>query len=178
MTVREKEPAIRHSKGTGVRLDRRRLVLRFRAFLPSTRESIRFAVDKVMQLVGEAGCPRGDAEDIEIALREALANAIIHGNRSQPEKKVLLRCYGDPMESSIFLAVRDEGEGFDPRRVPDPRDDSRLHLPHGRGVFLMHELMDHAEHRKGGREVVLYKCCVGARRRRGSGRAGRARRTR
>jgi serine/threonine-protein kinase RsbW len=146
---REKLPA---------KLDRRRLVLRFRALLPSTRESINFAVGKIMKVAREAGCIRSDVADVEIAVREALANAIIHGNEGRPDKKVLIRCYGDP-DDGILLAVRDEGRGFDPSAVPDPRSAERLHLPHGRGIFLMHELMDHAEHRKGGREVVLYKSC-------------------
>ncbi len=141
-----------------VRLDRRRLVLRFRALLPSTRESISFAVEKVMTVAREAGCISSDIADVEIAVREALANAIIHGNRSEPQRKVLLRCYGDP-DDGILLAIRDEGRGFDPKKVPDPRSAERLELPHGRGIFLMRELMDHAEHRKGGREVLLYKAC-------------------
>ena len=59
-------------------------------------------------------------------------------------------------------SVRDEGAGFDPDHVPDPRDKDRLHLQHGRGVFLMRELMDHVEYRKGGREVLLFKRCVPA----------------
>ena len=141
-----------------VKLDRRRLVLRFRALLPSTRESINLAVDKVMTVAREAGCLSSDVADVEIAVREALANAIIHGNNNESHKKVLLRCYGDP-DDGILLAVRDEGPGFDPSAVPDPRSAERLELPHGRGIFLMRELMDHTEHRKGGREVVLYKAC-------------------
>jgi serine/threonine-protein kinase RsbW len=140
------------------KLDRRRLVLRFRALLPSTRESINLAVQKVMKVAREAGCAASDVADVEIAVREALANAIFHGNEGRSDKKVLLRCYGDP-DDGILLAVRDEGKGFDPSAVPDPRTAERLELPHGRGIFLMHELMDHAEHRKGGREVVLYKAC-------------------
>jgi len=142
------------------KLERRRLVLRFRAVLPSTREAINIAVVKVMKVAREAGCIASEIADVEIAVREALANAIIHGNEGRPDKKVLLRCYGDP-EDGILLAIRDEGKGFDPSTVPDPRSAERLTLPHGRGIFLMHELMDHAEHRKGGREVVLYKVCRG-----------------
>ncbi len=142
------------------KLDRRRLVLRFRTLLPSTREAINIAVAKVMKVAREAGCIASEVADVEIAVREALANAIIHGNEGRPDKKVLLRCYGDP-DDGILLAIRDQGKGFDPSAVPDPRSAERLELPHGRGIFLMHELMDHAEHRKGGREVVLYKACGG-----------------
>ncbi len=147
----------RHSRFP-VKLDRRRLVLRFRAMLPSTRDSINHAVERVMAVARQAGCVSSDMADVEIAVREALANAIIHGNKSQSHKRILLRCYGVP-DDGILLAIRDEGKGFDPSVVPDPRSAERLELPHGRGIFLMRELMDHTEHRKGGREVVLYKAC-------------------
>jgi serine/threonine-protein kinase RsbW len=111
-----------------------------------------------MRLAREAGCVASEVADVEISLREALANAIFHGNQGRSDKKILLRCYGDP-HTGLLLAVRDQGRGFDPAAVPDPRNAERIRLPHGRGIFLMHELMDHAEHRKGGREVVLYKVC-------------------
>ncbi len=113
-----------------------------------------------MKIARTAGFPPSDAADVEIALREAFANAIFHGNGNRPEKKVRLRCYGAPGKG-LLLAIRDEGPGFDPATVPDPRSEERLHLPHGRGIFLMHELMDLAEYRRGGREVVLYKACRG-----------------
>jgi len=53
--------------------------------------------------------------------------------------------------------VRDQGPGFDPARVPDPRHPDRRHLHHGRGLLLMRELMDRVEYRRGGREVLLFK---------------------
>ena len=150
------------------------MTLRFRALLPSTRETITWAVDKVIEVARETGCPPEEMPNVEIALREALANAIIHGNGSRAEKKILLRCYGDPRAHAVLIAVRDEGPGFDPARIPDPRDSTRLELPHGRGIFLMRELMDRTQHRKGGREVVLYKEWPG--RRADPARAPRARR--
>jgi len=103
-----------------------------------------------------SGC-EGDARaDLEIALREALANAMIHGNALDRAKRVFLRCYAGP-GPAVMIVVRDEGPGFDPRGVPDPRDADRLHLRNGRGLLLMRELMDHVEYRKGGREVLLWK---------------------
>ena len=137
-------------------LDRRSYKLRFRTTLPSTRDAINEAVGKVMQVADEVG-PFGDGrDDLEIALREALANAIIHGNKNLPDKRVQLRCYGAP-QGGVLVLVRDEGPGFAPEEVPDPRGAERVFLDHGRGLFLMRELMDHVEHRKGGREVLLFK---------------------
>jgi serine/threonine-protein kinase RsbW len=59
----------------------------------------------------------------------------------------------------MLIFVRDEGSGFDPEKVPDPRQADRLHLDSGRGLLLMRELMDYIEYRKGGREVLLYTTC-------------------
>ena len=87
---------------------------------------------------------------------EALANAVLHGNQNIEDKRVLVRAYCDPGQG-FLIVVRDEGPGFDPDRVPDPRRQDRRELSHGRGIFLMRELMDHVEHRKGGREVILVK---------------------
>ena len=145
-----------------VGLSRRKLILRLRSVLPSTTQGINRAVLDVMRLARKNGCADIGKENLEIALREALANAVIHGNRNLPHKKVVLRCYCDP-ERGMLIAVRDQGEGFDPDVVPDPRSAERIHLTHGRGIFLMRELMDHVEHRKGGREVVLVKRAPAAR---------------
>jgi anti-sigma regulatory factor (Ser/Thr protein kinase) len=137
-------------------LDRRTLAFRFRRSLKSTTPGINRTVRDILKHARVTGCLADHQAELEIALREALANAVFHGNRSDADKKVLVRAYCDPSKG-LVIAVRDEGPGFDPAKVPDPRQEDRLHLTHGRGIFLMRELMDHIEHRKGGREVVLYK---------------------
>ena len=79
--------------------------------LPSDVAAISPFVDKLMRLIRRCGCvPEGD-NDVEIALREALANAIIHGNHENPRKRAHVRCRCEPDEVSI--AVKDEGRGFD-----------------------------------------------------------------
>jgi anti-sigma regulatory factor (Ser/Thr protein kinase) len=137
-------------------LDRRTLAFRFRRRVRSTTLGINRAVRDILKNAKLNGCLIDHQTELEIALREALANAVFHGNRSDTAKSVLVRAYCDPKKGFV-IAVRDEGPGFDPAKVPDPRREDRLHLTHGRGIFLMRELMDHIEHRKGGREVVLYK---------------------
>ena len=137
-------------------LDRRTLAFRFRRRLQSTTPGINRTVRDILKHARVTGCLADHQAELEIALREALANAVLHGNQSDSAKKVLVRAYCDPTKGFV-IAVRDEGPGFDPTTVPDPRREDRLHLTHGRGIFLMRELMDHIEHRKGGREVVLYK---------------------
>ena len=141
--------------GNPLHLQRQDYSLRFRLSLPSTRPALNRGVQRVLRMARECGYQTDHRADLEIALREALANAIIHGNELQKAKRVYLRCYGNP-NSAMMIFVRDEGPGFDPGEVPDPREADRLHLDCGRGLLLMRELMDHVEYRKGGREVMLY----------------------
>ena len=140
----------------GWELARRDLPYRLRCWIPSRRAAINNAVDEVCRLADRCDCPEERQADLEIALREALANAISHGNAGGSGRRVFLRCYAGP-GAGILVAVRDEGEGFDPSDVPDPRSADRMHLTHGRGLLLMRELMDRLEYRRGGREVVLFQ---------------------
>ena len=136
--------------------DRGRLSLRHRTHLGSSRDDINRAVQIMMGRLREI-CTRDDVmADMEIVLREGLANAALHGNRAAASKSVFLRCYGS-REQGIWIAIRDEGSGFDPDAVPDPRGEDRLLLHHGRGIFLMQQLVDDVEYRKGGTELLLYK---------------------
>jgi len=137
-------------------LVRRDYSIRFRWSVASTKEALNGAVNNVLRVARRGGCVGARRADLEISLREALANAIIHGNDLHESKRVFLRCYAVP-GSAVLIVVRDEGDGFDPEQVPDPRNADRMHLHHGRGLLLMRELMDHVEYRKDGREVLLFK---------------------
>lgn len=75
-----------------------------------------------------------------VATTEAVNNAIVHGNKSDPKKKVCVNC--DIVNSSIFVFVKDEGPGFDPDSLPNPTERDNLLRPSGRGIFLMRSLMD------------------------------------
>ena len=129
---------------------------RLRLMLPSSKASINEAVEQILNTAACCGDLEDSRTDLEIALREALANAVIHGNGDSKGKRIFVRCYAGP-RSGVLVIVRDEGKGFNPQDVPDPRSDERLHLDHGRGVFLMKRLMDVVEFRRGGSEVLLYK---------------------
>ena len=139
-------------------LQRHHYTVRYRAYLPSTKAALNGAVHEILQVADRCGCLASSHADLEIALREALANAIIHGNAYHNSKQVFVRCYGAPGRA-LLVIVRDEGPGFDPEDVPDPRDEDRMHLHHGRGLLLMRELMDYVEYRKQGREVILFNAC-------------------
>jgi serine/threonine-protein kinase RsbW len=92
------------------------------------------------------------ASDVEIALREALANAIIHGNDENPRKHVHVSCRCKRDEVSIV--VKDEGQGFDFNKVSDPTAPENIRSVRGCGIYLMKALMDEVHFEEGG--VVLH----------------------
>jgi serine/threonine-protein kinase RsbW len=78
-----------------------------------------------------------------VAVTEAVNNAIIHGNGCDPSKDVLLQV--NITVDELVLVVCDQGQGFDPEAIPDPRSPERLLADGGRGVFLIRQLADSAE---------------------------------
>ena len=95
-------------------------------------------------------------EAVEVALTEALANAVIHGNRENPYKTVVVVCRC-AMDGEVSITVRDEGEGFSSRSLPDPTDLKCLPRNRGRGIYLMQALMDDVCFEEGGRVVRMRK---------------------
>lgn len=105
--------------------------------------------------------------DIMIALDEAIANAIKHGNRNDPRKKVTV--IAELSAKGARFRVRDEGPGFPHREVPDPTHPSHLMKPFGRGLLLISHLMDRVSHNKRGNEIRMFKRSIkfnGSRRKR------------
>ncbi len=93
---------------------------------------------------------------VELALQEALANAVRHGCKGDPTKKI--RCVLTiDAAGEVVIAVRDPGVGFDPKAVPDPLKGENILKPSGRGVFLINQLMDEVEFADSGREVLMRK---------------------
>jgi serine/threonine-protein kinase RsbW len=88
-----------------------------------------------------------------IAVTEAVNNAIVHGNRNDPDKFVRIGFESD--EEQLVFSVTDEGEGFDYTSIPDPTDPSNIEKISGRGVFLMSNLSDFIRFEQNGRKVLL-----------------------
>ena len=97
-----------------------------------------------------------DVMAVELALQEAIANAVRHGCKSDATKQVQC-CVTVDGSGEVVIVVRDPGSGFDPSKVPDPLVGENLFKPSGRGVFLINGLMDHVEYSDGGREVQMRK---------------------
>jgi serine/threonine-protein kinase RsbW len=123
--------------------------------LPSEMTAISPFVDKLMPLLRNCGCVSDGVSDVEIALREALANAIIHGNHEDRLKHVHVTCRCEPDE--VSFAVKDEGKGFDIDNVPDPTAPENIGSAHGRGIHLMKALMDEVRFEQSGVVVHMRK---------------------
>ena len=97
----------------------------------------------LIDLCATAGFADDDCYWAVTALREALANAIVHGNQQDPGRRVVLvvRIEGD----EVFIRVEDEGEGFNPKAGPDPTDPANLLEQSGRGIFYMQQFMTRVE---------------------------------
>jgi serine/threonine-protein kinase RsbW len=109
-------------------------------------------------MAGIAGFEEDDALNVGIAVREAVINAIIHGNRRDPSRKVEVSLLARPR--SVRARVRDQGTGFDSGATPDPRMGDNLMRTSGRGILVMRAFVDSVDfkYREGrGMEVTLKK---------------------
>jgi len=90
--------------------------------------------------------PEEKLSDVLLAVTEATTNAIIHANKSDASKKVIIDV--EIKNSKLIVKVKDEGEGFDPGEIPDPTEPENLLKDHGRGVYLMKVYMDDLEYKR------------------------------
>ncbi len=110
----------------------------------------------VSLLLREFSFPAPDYRiNIPLACDEAITNAIIHGNHSDPDKKVSIQVYIS--SSRIRVRIKDQGDGFDASKVADPTEGSNLMRSSGRGVYLMRSIMDSVEYKENGRVLELEK---------------------
>jgi len=125
-------------------------------WVPSEIGLISPLVDWLMSLIAVSRCVLGDEQFVELALREALSNAMLHGNRLDISKLVHIRCCCE-CGHGVFIVVRDQGHGFDPSNVPNPLAVENLGAEHGRGIHLMKLAMDEVSFERQGTEVRMRK---------------------
>ena len=140
-------PGISHSSGPVLRVD---------SSIRSAISAISPFVDRLMLFIKRCRCVPGSEIDVEVSLREALANAVVHGNHEDPNKHVHVVCRCTP-EEEVSLEVTDEGKGFDSTELPNPTAAEQLQSTHGRGIYLMRTLMDEVHFERGGTEVHMRK---------------------
>jgi serine/threonine-protein kinase RsbW len=124
--------------------------------VPGQLEALTPAVEEVMAVARQMECSQGKEFEIETALREALANAIQHGCQNDPDKRVEVCVACDPARG-ILIVVRDPGAGFDPTSIPSPVRGRNLYRDHGRGIYLINQLMDEVSFEHGGTEIRMLK---------------------
>jgi serine/threonine-protein kinase RsbW len=132
------------------------LVSRVDLTIPGDVGAIGPAVEKIMASVREMGCAAGKEFEIEVALTEALANAVVHGCEHDPGKDVQV-CAGCDPARGILIVVRDPGPGFDPSQVPNPVVGEQVYREGGRGIYLINRLMDEVQFERGGTEIRMLK---------------------
>ena len=124
----------------------------------SSYENIELVQIVVSESLARLELGEKDSGGIALAVREAVANAIKHGNRADPSKQVEVEvAVGD---TEVEIKVTDQGSGFDPRKVKDPLAPENLMRPNGRGLFFMHNFMDEIDYTflaEGGTRVTLRK---------------------
>ena len=131
-------------------------ILEVDSWMPSAIQAISPVVDRLMLLIEGSQCVPGAEPDVELALREALRNAVVHGNHEHPRAKVHIRCRCQPaMEISIVVA--DQGKGFDFGKIADNGLTSDPATERGHGIELMKACMDDVHFERGGSEVHMHK---------------------
>ncbi|HTC56666.1 MAG TPA: ATP-binding protein [Candidatus Sulfotelmatobacter sp.] len=133
-----------------------KLHLLLRVTLAADRRAVDPVLQEVMGVVRQMKGLSGKEEAIELALQEALANAVIHGAKEDPTKTVECLVSSDD-ERGVLIVVRDPGTGFAPEAIPACTVGENVFSNHGRGIFLINQLMDKVEFRKNGTEIHMVK---------------------
>jgi len=136
--------------------DADKLDLKLSVTLSADRDAVDPVVRSVMNAVREMKCAPGHEDDIELALTEALANAVVHGAKNDPSKIIEcdVACYEN---RGILIVVRDPGTGFDPTKIANPCHGENIYASHGRGIYLINQLMDEVQFHKNGTEIHMLK---------------------
>ncbi len=148
--------AARKPKITTARRRSSKLMLEMKVTLAADPLAVDSVVQSVMKTVRKLQCATGKDDAVELALTEALANAVVHGAKSDKHKTVEcdVLCEKD---RGIVIVVRDPGEGFSLGKVPSPVQGRNILSNHGRGIYLINQLMDEVQFLKNGSEIRMVK---------------------
>lgn len=133
-----------------------KLILKLNVRLAAEPNAVNPVVQGVMEIVRQMQCAAGKEDAIELALTEALANAVIHGCGADPSKTIECDVACDETRG-MLIVVRDPGPGFDPDSLPNPVVGENIYSTHGRGIYLINQLMDEVKFLKNGTEIHMIK---------------------
>jgi serine/threonine-protein kinase RsbW len=111
---------------------------------------------EILSTLETGGFSQDDIFAVHMALEEAFLNAVKHGNRMDPTKSVTVDYLVDP--GKVEICMTDEGPGFDPRCIPDPRVGKNLYRPEGRGLLLIRSYMHTVEYNERGNSLRMVRC--------------------
>jgi serine/threonine-protein kinase RsbW len=134
----------------------RDLIIKVDMTLAGDVKAIDPAVERIMSTIGEMSCGEGKEFEIELSIREALANAIVHGCKEDRELSVRISV-GCDEQRGMIIVVKDSGSGFDPATLPNPVVGENIYSEHGRGIYLINRLMDEVRFREKGTEIWMRK---------------------
>ena len=123
--------------------------------LESKPSSLAEPCRQILTALEEKGFSQDDTFAVHLALEEAFLNAVKHGNKMDPSKKVTLEYLVD--EEKVEVRMADEGPGFNPRDMPDPREGENLYRPEGRGLLLINAYMHVAEYNERGNSLRMIR---------------------
>ena len=112
-------------------------------------------IDDLLSAMVERDWPASELFHIQLAYEEAIVNAIVHGNRRATDKTVHVEMTCDTQR--VRIQITDQGQGFDPDKVPDPRQDELLEDPGGRGLLLIREIMSEVRYNETGNQITITK---------------------
>lgn len=133
-----------------------KLILKLSVTLAGDKNCVDPVVQGIMQLVKQMHCAGGKEEAVQLALNEALANAVVHGAKADPSKLVECEVTCDETRGMVIV-VRDPGKGFNPASIPSPVNGQNIYSDHGRGIYLINQLMDEVKFLKNGTEIQMIK---------------------
>ena len=138
------------------KLEDNSLIFKLSVTLVADTNAVDPVVEGIMQMVKQMPCATGKEDAIQIALSEALANAVVHGAHSDSSKKIECEVACDETRG-VLIVVRDPGAGFDPACVCNPVAGDNIYSDHGRGIYLINQLMDEVKFLNNGSEIHMLK---------------------
>jgi len=124
--------------------------------MAATTQSIAAITGAIAEILVNLEIPENKRFEIDLAVQEALANAVVHGCNGDPSKTIRCRLNKD-QQGHIVITVTDPGPGFKPETLADPHQPENLYGDHGRGVYLIRQLMDEVQFDRGGAEIKMWK---------------------
>jgi serine/threonine-protein kinase RsbW len=124
--------------------------------MPGDTRAVSDVTDKVSATLVEMNVPEEKRMEIALAVQEALVNAVVHGCKNDRSKEVRCRLQRTP-DGGIVIVITDPGRGFRPEDIADPKRAENLYADHGRGVYLIRQLMDEVHFENGGNQIRMWK---------------------